>query len=513
MGLLAAVLGLVFLCFALIALVLGAHLWVLYLHFGAGAAALLFAGITSFGELRELMGRGSSRRGMRSGGNTVLQLVALGVILGLLGFLSVRHSLRWDWTEGSVHTLSAGTLSVLEQIPDAEPVELLVFVTPTLEPQFRKLLDLFSYETPKLEIEYVDPRRNPGRAERHEVRTDGTLIVCAGPCETASGTARVTAAGEPEITRAIRSVISEKRKIYFVTGHGEADIDDDEAEGFSSARAALRDENLEVESLLLAAQEEVPEDAAALVIAGPDRSLLQRELGALDRYLARGGSVLFLVDPILTTGLEAPLRGWGVELGLDLIVDEQIQLFAGPQIGVQPIVNSYADHPVTEDLGNEPTSFYLARSVRASDPGDEQVVELALTGPASWAETDLKLFLDEGKVGVGPDDRVGPVAVALVRRLAAADGQGKGARLAVVGDSDFGRNRHIAEFYNADLLLNLVNWLVGDEQFATIERNLPRASLVALTPRDVNNFRYLSLFAFPEALLVLGIWVWWRRRP
>ncbi|MEE2703672.1 MAG: DUF4350 domain-containing protein [Myxococcota bacterium] len=512
MGLLAAVLGLVFLCFALIGLVLGAHLWVLYLHFGVGVAALLFAGITSFGELREQMGRGSSRRGMRAGGNAVLQFVVLGVILGLLGFLSVRHSVRWDWTEGNVHTLSAGTLSVLDQIPDAEPVELLAFVTPALEPQFRKLLDQYSYETPKLDIEYVDPRRDPGRTQRYEVRADGTLLVCAGPCETASGTARVTAASEPEVTRAIRSVISEKHKIYFVTGHGEADIEDDQAEGFSRARDALRDENLEVEPLLLAAEEEVPSDAAAVVVAGPDRSLLGRELGALDRYLQRGGSLLFLVDPILTTGLEAPLRDWGVELGADIIIDQQIQLFAGPQIGVQPIVSSYAEHPVTEDLASQPTSFYLSRSVRASDPGDEQVVELALTGPGSWAETDLELFLEESTVGVGPADRAGPVAVALVRRLAPADGQAEGGLLAVVGDSDFGRNGHIAEFYNADLLMNLVNWLVGDEEFATIERNLPRASVVVLTPEEVDNFRYVSLFAFPEALLVLGVWVWWRRR-
>ena len=82
----------------------------------------------------------------------------------------------------------------------------------------------------------------------------------------------------------------------------------------------------------------------------------------------------------------------------------------------------------------------------------------------------------------------------------------------VIGDSDFARNRYVSEFYNADLFLNAVNWLVGEESFITIDRKLPRASMTRLTAEEFQTFRYLSLFVAPELILLIGIAIWWRRR-
>jgi len=82
----------------------------------------------------------------------------------------------------------------------------------------------------------------------------------------------------------------------------------------------------------------------------------------------------------------------------------------------------------------------------------------------------------------------------------------------VIGDADFARNRYVAEFFNADFFLNVVNWLIGEEDFITIERSLPRASSVGMTLETFANFRFAALFLFPEAILLTGILGWWRRR-
>ena len=86
------------------------------------------------------------------------------------------------------------------------------------------------------------------------------------------------------------------------------------------------------------------------------------------------------------------------------------------------------------------------------------------------------------------------------------------ARVVVVGDSDFVRNRHVAEVYNSDLFVNAINWLVGEESFITIDRKLPRASMAVLTSQEFQTFRYLALFVAPELILLIGIAIWWRRR-
>ncbi len=512
MGLLCALFGLVLIGFAIVALVAGAHFGWIYGHLLVGAVLLSYAAATSFRQFRSLLGRDATRRGARYGGNVAAQTALLAVILGLVAYLSVRHAVHWDWTEAKLHSLTEATRDVLRQIPEERPVEILAFFQTGSEQGARQILERYAHESDRVLFRFVDPNRDPQLETRHDVRSNGVLVVCGGACDSAHGTARVTTPSEEEITPAIRSVISTRKKVYFVTGHGEGSPEGTEGGGYSLAQEALGGENLEVTTVLLAREPEVPGDADAVVLAGPERALHPRELELLDRYVRGGGSLLVLVDPFIQTNLEEQLLDWGIELGDDVIVDQQVQLFAGPQLGVQPIVTSYGSHAITRKMGRNPTLFHLARSLRRADESDEDnVVELASTGSASWAETDTELFLGESTVGQDTADRPGPLTIAAAQTLGAEGDEAEG-RLVVVGDSDFARNRYFAQFYNQDFFVNIVNWLVGEEAFIAIERKLPRASQVAMTPQQFNNFRYLSLFVFPEGILLLAILLWWKRR-
>jgi ABC-type uncharacterized transport system involved in gliding motility auxiliary subunit len=284
-------------------------------------------------------------------------------------------------------------------------------------------------------------------------------------------------------------------------------------DGLLRARLALEDENLEVETLLLANRDSVPDDADAVLIVGPTHSLLERELTALDAYLGSGGGVGILVDPIVVSNLEAQLREWGVELGNDVIVDQEIALFMGPSLGVQAVVTQYGDHPVTAKMERRPTSFQLARSVRPAEGAGAEVETLASTGSSAWAESDVEQFSKkEAMVAFdAASDLAGPVSLAVARSFA-IDGSEDEGRLVVIGDADFARNRHVADLYNVDLLLNTVSWLVGEESFITIDRKQPRVSTAVMTATELATFRYLSIFVLPEAIVLLGILAWWRRR-
>lgn len=507
-----ALIGSVLLLFGVLALFTGSALWLAGAHFAFGLGALGYAAITSMAELRAALGRDSARRGLRFGGNALTQLLAITAILGFVAYLTQQHPVRWDWTEAGVHTLTQSTRDVLGQIPEETGVEVFAFVGAGSGADARRALDNYAYESESFRVQYHDPLRRPELAERFDVDREGVLIVCGGPCDTATGTVRVVEPTEQELTRAIRSVISERKKVYFVTGHGEAALDDEESRGASRAALFLKDENIETAPLLLAQEGEVPADASAVVVAGPGYTLFEKELGALDRYLREGGSLLVLVDPIVASGLEETLLGWGIVTGDDVIVDETVDLFAGPRLGIQAVVASYGDHPSTEKMEGLATLFRFARSVRLA-PGTDGV-ELLMTGPRAWAESDVAQFQEaEPRVKLDPEvDRPGPLSIGVARTFAVdVDEQDEG-RLVVVGDADFARNAFVGSAANADLLINLVNWLAGQEQFITIERKLPRASTALLSTTQVATFRYLALFGLPEAVLLLGILGWWRRR-
>jgi ABC-type uncharacterized transport system involved in gliding motility auxiliary subunit len=60
--------------------------------------------------------------------------------------------------------------------------------------------------------------------------------------------------------------------------------------------------------------------------------------------------------------------------------------------------------------------------------------------------------------------------------------------------------------------VNSVNWLLGDVEAISIRPSRSRASRFQLSTEQFMTIRSLSLFVLPEAIAVLGVVTWWRRR-
>jgi ABC-type uncharacterized transport system involved in gliding motility auxiliary subunit len=87
------------------------------------------------------------------------------------------------------------------------------------------------------------------------------------------------------------------------------------------------------------------------------------------------------------------------------------------------------------------------------------------------------------------------------------------ARLVVVGSTLFAVNQLFTQRpLNADLALNAISWLVGQEETVSIRERTVRASRAELTPAQSVRIFYLSVLIVPELLIVFGVALWWRRR-
>ena len=120
-----------------------------------------------------------------------------------------------------------------------------------------------------------------------------------------------------------------------------------------------------------------------------------------------------------------------------------------------------------------------------------------------------------GKASLGPEDKKGPVSIAVavtanLKKLG-LDRDGD-AKIVVVGSAGFANNRFINIFFNRDFFLNVINWLVGQEEMISIRPRSVRSSRVQLTEREGTTVFYLSFLILPEILLIIGLAVWWRRR-
>ena len=207
-------------------------------------------------------------------------------------------------------------------------------------------------------------------------------------------------------------------------------------------------------------------------------------------------------------------------MGNDVVIDQQLRLFQGPTVGVEPIAASYGEHAITRDFRRDSITVYnLARSVEPSTTGKTGLtaVGLVMTGPQSWAESDVNLLFEQNRVSLDGTDRKGPVSIAVAvtanLKEMGFDKDGE-ARLVVFGNARFADNQYLANptFFNGDLFLNAVGWLVGQEELVSIRSRTVRASRVQMTPEQNVMLFVSSVLLMPQILLLAGIIVWWRRR-
>ncbi len=449
-----------------------------------------------------------TKRSTRFISATFIYIIIIIGILVIVNFISQRHHRRFDLTKNKKYSLSDQTDRILKNLTDKIGIKAFFKKGDGSTFRYKDLLDEYAYKSRKFSYEIIDPDRNPVIARNYGIEEYGTTIVLYQ-----DRTERFSGIDEEGLTNAIlKATRKEIKKIYFLSGHGEPDMDESGEHGFTEAKKALGHETYQVERVVLAQAERVPEDASVLIVAGPGKALFSVELERIKAYIDGGGSVLFMLDPGQSQELAEFVKEWNIDVGDDIIIDQLSRLFGA---GVTtPVISQYEYHEITRKF-KYATFFPLARSVK---PGSAQksgfnVLALAKTSPSSWAEADYKsetVKFDKDK------DTMGPVSVAVTAEVTLGKKEGdekaRTARMVVFGDSDFACNQFLPLSGNRDLFLNTVNWLAKEEDLISIRPREQESSPISLSRREGVNIFIISVVLYPIALLAIGLIVWYRRR-
>ena len=491
---------------------------------GLAIAGLVCTLLYILSQWREI-GQAFAGRQARFGTLAAASVLVVLAILVAINYLGTRHNRRFDLTAAKQFELSDQTKKVLHDLK--EPVKVTVFARTEEFQRFRDRLDEYTYQSKLIQTEYVDPEKKPALAQRYGVTSLGTVVF-----DYKGRTEKVTSDGEQELTNALIKVVQGRQpKVYFTQGHGEKDTTSAERTGFNGISAALTSDNFVVDKTVLAQQTSVPTDADVLVIAGPRTDFLQPEIDMLKAYLAKGGKLFIMLDPVIKSEapkpvlLQALLKEWGLEAGDDLVLDVSGM---GRLIGTDesvPVAASYPPHPITQNF-NLLTAFPLTRSMTPMKGGvngrtAQTIVE---TSPRSWGETNLK-ELTSGQVKQDPDDNPGPVSIAAAVSAPAtaapapqtppAGGETPKTpetRIAAFGGSNFASNTALGIQGNRDLFLNTVNWLAQQENLISIRTRDPQDRRITLTADQERRIFYLTVLIVPGLILLAGVQTWWRRR-
>ena len=455
-------------------------------------------------------------------------LLLLGIFI-LAAWLLEQHPKRWDVTLAKEYTLSPQTIRLLGELNSE--LEMLAFFQPDQVGRERAayLLDTYPYASDKIHYRFVDPDREPALAQQHGVKGYGQLVLTYEGREE-----RIGFLTEQDITNAIAKLVSsERRTAYFLTGHGERDINEYGPEGYSRLKHLLEEQNFRVVPLSLMNADQVPSDTTLMVVARPKKQFFKEEISLLNEYVEKGGALLVMLDPGYDGNLREFLGDKNVLIEDDLIIDKKSRVLGGDYL--MPVVSKYADHELTKN-NTSATIMYEARSVRSQKGKVWITREIAWTSDQSWAETDLKSALEEKLAVLDEEqDMVGPVSVAVVglkilreirspggglgadnRALQLAAAKGKAFRqshIVVLGDSDFAKNAFLDLAGNSELVLNSVNFLARSPELISIRPRSRETNPLTLTYTQARWLFWYSFAFVPGFILLGGFASWnWKRR-
>lgn len=377
-----------------------------------------------------------------------------------------------------------------------------------------------------LVIEYVDPRWELGRAVDlvRKGAEEGTLVFRRGNRRVVvpvsdlffGATNDVVAvggeagmfAGEAACASALQrlSLPALRETVYWTTGHGEMSYSSyDPVSGMSDIARELRRDGYNLRELDLTGTPAVPDDCAALVVAGAREPFAKAETARLSGWLRAGGRLLVLAAPGPNAGVGSLLADFGVKVLPFQVVSPRT--LSGSDV----VARDFADHVVTRPLAGGSAVFGSAVPLAATSAAQTEgtvYTELARTDAEAWGESEPSVRPWTRDATSEPG---GPLALAVAVERGgdvAKEIALRPMRLVVLGDASFVSNGALALRGNAnrDVFLNSLAWLAGLD--ALTASRVP-GNVVASGMDRADCFRF-GLFAVsgPAALvLFIGVFI------
>lgn len=476
--------------------------------------------------------------------NLVFQAVLFLTFFGGLNYVARNHAWRFDLTRARRYSLTPETLSFVKALQ--RPVEIVVTLPEDDEiPEVKGLLDEYVHATDeaaaKITVRYLDLYQDRRKAEEFGIDQANAIMLRSGDKRRAlsitelyrmKNKEREAFLGEQVITEAVLDVASSERvQVYFLTGHGELDPrHTDAARGLSLLNDALRSRNFAVDTLELAINRQIPQDASLLIAVAPQSAYTPAEQEMLRQFLTvKAGRVILYLGtgrPVSRLGLDELLLDWGILVDDDMVIDPAPESVSQELDLIVRYLS--ADHPITTGMASRDQTFQWGetRTVRV-DPGRPMatgltVVTLAATSTRAWGEVSYgprfrRPTLDANDIrplpGIPPKDRLS-VAVAS-ERVSVRDNlpfSVRGGRLVVFGTGDAVSNQRINYRGNFDGLLAAVNWSTDRDQHINVPPRPVERFQLSLSAGDFMQLRAALVFGLPGAALLLGVIVYWARR-
>lgn len=432
---------------------------------------------------------------------SIIFILLLVVLFIVSAHLSMKYRQQWDVTHNQRYTLSEVSIKLLKQLE--EPLEITAYASndDSIRDAISNMITRYQRYKKNIHLRFIDPYTVPTQTRALGIQINGELVIHYQ--QRAEHVRRLT---EESISYALQRLIrSRVHKVYFLTGHGERAIQGEANHDMGLWGEALQQRGFSIETLDLVKQKLDPKLIDTLVIATPLVELLPEEVLQIHAYVNQGGNLLWMIDAKTPLqGLDPLANQLGFSVNTGMIVDTKNPQFGQQQASMLSLTD-YPEHPITKDFSYV-TLFPQAYSLNVLPSEEWSVLPLLMTAEHAWSETsepyNQPVF-----------DEIEDIAGALIFAYSLQrDYKDKKQRIILLGDGDFVSNTFLHNGGNLDLGLNIMNWLVAEEQLLDIPAKPAHDRQLQLPPFISGLVGAVYLIILPFIFILIAILVWARRR-
>ncbi len=472
-------------------------------------------------------------KSLRLGGYSVLAsaiVIAIAIAVNLFAGAVPAKYTRFDTSTRELYTLGDTTKNVLANLD--QDVEILWLVSDGSEDKTVKLLlEEYANNSSHITLKTQDPDLNPALISQytgtfHEnsllVRTadrdrfvdfyDIYTIEYDPNTYMYTGDYSVNFSGENAITGAINYVTNAQLpKVYFLKGHGEAELS-------TNLNADVKLANVEIADLNLMGTDMVPDDADAVFIFDPQSDVNDEEKKKIEDYLAKGGNLLLITgvqkDGKALASFNALMEPYGVTAVDGMVIDQNSGNYASgmPYNLLPDIVTNTITLPVKNN--NYRVLMPYAQGLKVETLGDTSILTNKLFRTSNSAYSKIAGYnMQTFEKEAGDIEGGFTLGVAITKTLSE---ELKIDSKIVWYTTPYLLNEDVSKSVggaNETIFINTLAWLCDSEKGGIVISAKSMADeKLTMTASTVNILTVVFVGVIPLAYLAVGIAVWLRRR-
>ncbi|MBM4252215.1 MAG: hypothetical protein FJ146_09610 [Deltaproteobacteria bacterium] len=438
-------------------------------------------------------GRGELAEPVRVGRAT-LSWTAVGILLAFLvtiNYVADKKDVQRDWSYLKVSSPSQSTLNMVKTLTDDLTIALFYPQSNEVKNTIESYFKAVSKAEPKIKLQWLDKDMSPNQAEELRVNRNGIIVFdmkgkkgridTGTTLDKAKKTLREI---DGEFQKAFLETTATKRTVYFTRGHGEStwvgDASDSPLKSLTMLEGFLRGQNYTTKFLGISegSATAVPDDAAAVVIVGPEQPFQKEEVDSLRTYLQAGGNLMVFLDVEQSGGDavkvgngEQPLLGLLKEIGIDfqpvpLANDKNhVSLSHGPSDAWIIFSNVFTSHDSVTSLSRHDERvailFYQSGYFKVTpDNGTWTVSETVRSMGDTYADVNRNFRFDTDE-----KRQFYPLGVAAELKTKPNDaGPGRQGRVVAIADASILGDGLVRNVGNALYFADSLKWLVGQPE-------------------------------------------------